>query len=61
MDKIEGIVEHIVYTNPENGYTVCLLDCGDGEPVTAVGLLPSTVEGEKLIAHGGWTTHKSFG
>ena len=61
MDKIEGIVEHIVYTNPENGYTVCLLDCGDGEPITAVGLLPSTVEGEKLIAHGGWTTHKSFG
>ena len=44
VEKLEGVVEHIVYTNPENGYTVCLLDCGNGEPVTAVGLLPSTVE-----------------
>ncbi len=60
MDKIEGVVEHIVYTNPENGYTVCLIDC-NGEPVTAVGLLPSTVEGERLIAKGGWTNHPSFG
>ena len=61
MEKLEGVVEHIVYTNPENGYTVCLLDCGNGEPVTAVGLLPSTVEGERLIAKGAWTNHPSFG
>ncbi|MBR6594033.1 MAG: ATP-dependent RecD-like DNA helicase [Clostridia bacterium] len=61
MEQIEGVVEHIVYTNPENGYTVCLLDCGNGEPITAVGLLPSTVEGEKLIARGAWVNHASFG
>jgi len=61
VEKLEGVVEHIVYTNPENGYTVCLLDCGNGEPITAVGLLPSTVEGEKLVATGAWTNHPSFG
>lgn len=60
MEKIEGVVDQIVYTNPDNGYTVCVIDCG-GEPVTAVGILPSTVEGEKIVAKGGWVNHASFG
>lgn len=60
MEKLKGTVEQIVYTNPDNGYTVCLLDCG-GEAVTAVGILPSTVEGEKIVAEGAWMNHPSFG
>lgn len=60
MEKIEGVVDQIVYTNPENGYTVCVIDC-NGEPITAVGILPSTVEGEKISAKGGWVNHASFG
>ena len=36
---LEGAVEEIIYQNADNGYTVCVVDCGD-EPITAVGILP---------------------
>ncbi len=60
MEKLTGIVDNIVYTNPENGYTVCVLDV-DGAPVTVVGTMPSLAEGETLTATGTWTVHGSFG
>ncbi len=60
LEKISGTVDQIVYTNPENGYTVCVLDC-NGTPVTAVGVIPSLAEGEMLTATGSWTIHGSFG
>ncbi len=60
LEKVTGTVDHIVYSNPENGYTVCVLDC-KGTPVTVVGSLPSLAEGETLIASGYWTVHDSFG
>jgi len=59
-EKIVGTVDQIVYTNPDNGYTVCVVDCG-GEPITAVGVIPSLAEGETLTAMGRWTVHDSFG
>ena len=50
---VEGTVEEIIFSNRENGYTVCLLSCG-GEPVTVVGTLPGVGEGEKLKVSGTW-------
>lgn len=60
LETISGTVDQIVYTNPDNGYTVCVVDC-DGTPVTVVGIIPSLAEGEKLTANGSWTVHGSFG
>ncbi len=60
LEKIEGIVENIVFTNPDNGYTVCVIDCG-GVPETVVGIIPSLAEGERLSAEGQWVNHESFG
>ena len=57
---VEGTVEEIIFSNRENGYTVCLLSCG-GEPVTVVGTLPGVGEGEKLKVSGTWQMHPSFG
>ena len=39
IEKIVGTVDQIVYTNPDNGYTVCVIDNG-GVPVTAVASSP---------------------
>ncbi len=58
--KIEGTVENIVFSNPDNGYTVCVIDCG-GVPETVVGIIPSLAEGEHLIVEGQWVNHESFG
>lgn len=60
LEKIEGTVENIVFTNPDNGYTVCVIDCG-GVPETVVGIIPSLAEGERLSVEGQWVNHESFG
>ncbi len=59
-EKIKGTVEHIVYQNPENGYTVAMVDVG-GTPVTLVGTIPSLAEGEFISAEGRWTVNERFG
>ena len=57
---LEGVVDQVVYTNEENGYTVCVLDCL-GEPVTLVGTMPFLGEGETIKVYGSWTVHPTFG
>lgn len=57
---LDGSVEDIIYTNSENGYTVCVINCG-GEPITLVGIMPYLAEGETIRVQGDWTTHATFG
>ena len=59
MEEIKGYVEHIVYRNEDNGYTVFHLNNSDGE-VTCVGNFHFIEEGELLRLTGGYTTHKIF-
>ena len=59
--EIEGTVEHIVYQNENNGYTVCELEASDGDYVTLVGTLPFLSEGESIRALGRWSLHANFG
>lgn len=58
--EISGTVEDVVFSNSENGYTVCVLD-DSGEPVTCVGIMPYLSEGETISVKGEWTTHPTFG
>lgn len=60
MEQIKGYVEHIVYRNEENGYTVFNLNNDDGE-LTCVGLFHFIEEGELLELSGEYTTHKVYG
>ena len=57
---LDGVVEDIIYTNGENGYTVCVINC-DGQPVTLVGIMPYIGEGESVKVQGEWTMHSTFG
>jgi len=59
-DVIEGVVNNIVFTNAENGYTVLRLNTIDGL-VTAAGSLPGVSQGERLILSGIWITHPQYG
>lgn len=60
METLEGYVEHIIYRNEDNGYTVCELVC-DGEEITCVGLFQYINEGESLEVKGGYVDHASYG
>ncbi len=57
---IDGIVEDIVYSNPENGYSVIDIN-HNNQLVTAVGIMPSCCPGEKIKIKGYWTKHPTFG
>ena len=57
---LEGVVENIVFTNEDNGYTVCECACG-GELITLVGIMPYLNEGESIKAQGVWKVHATFG
>ncbi len=58
----EGCVEHIVYRNSENGYTVLELLCRDEEKeITCVGSFSVISEGEYIRVEGNETRHPVYG
>ena len=57
---IEGAVEHVLYRNEQNGYTVLDLDAG-GTLITVVGELGDVEEGEQLALDGVYVNHVRFG
>lgn len=60
MSLIKGYVEHIVYRNDANQYTVLEL-VSDGESYTLVGTFPAVSEGELIEAEGIFTSHPVYG
>ena len=60
METVKGYVEHIVFRNEENGYTVFNLSNDEGE-VTCVGNLHYISEGELVEVQGDYTLHSMYG
>ena len=60
MDTINGYVEHIVFQNSENGYTVMNLTTEDGE-ATCVGMCHGLTQGENISAQGEYVAHPMYG
>ncbi len=60
MEKLEGYIDHIIFRNSDNGYTVMVLVTQDGE-VTCTGVLSYIGEGEKVVLTGQYIAHPSYG
>lgn len=58
--QLTGMVDHIVFCNEDNGWTVLELDVNDSI-VTVVGTFPQVQVGETLRVQGSWVNHPSFG
>ena len=58
--QLSGTVEHIVFCNEENGWTVLELDTGNTLQ-TVVGTFPTVQVGEQLRLQGEYVEHPSFG
>lgn len=54
LESIEGYVDHIIYRNADNGYTVLVLVCNEEEE-TCVGVFSDIAEGENIKAKGSYT------
>ena len=60
METVKGFIEHIIYRNADNGYTVLNLVSGEDE-ITCVGFFKTMDQGETIEAEGNYTTHPMYG
>lgn len=60
METVNGYVEHIIFQNSENGYTVLNLSA-EGEEITCVGMCKGLTQGENISAEGEYTEHPLYG
>ncbi len=60
LESIQGLVEHIVYHNADNGYTVMSL-MSQGKETVCVGTMGTINEGEYLKAEGFYKEHATYG
>ncbi len=60
MSSVKGYIEHIVYRNESNQYTVLELN-SDGDEITLVGIFPTVSEGELIEAEGKFISHPVYG
>lgn len=60
LETIKGYVDHIIFRNAQNGYTVLVLIVEE-EEVTCVGVFSDIVEGENIEATGEYTDHPTYG
>ena len=60
LEKLDGMVEQIIYCNEENGYTVCDMSTED-DVVTICGIMPMLNEGDTLSVYGKWVHNSKYG
>ncbi len=60
QNTVEGYVEHIIFRNEDNGYTVMNL-VSEGKEITCVGIFEYISEGEMLELTGTYVEHSTYG
>lgn len=60
METIKGYVDHIIFRNADNGYTVLVLVLEE-EEITCVGTFSDIAEGENIEAVGEYIDHATYG
>ena len=60
METIKGFVDHIIFQNADNGYTVLSLSGEDGESIL-VGMLKGISQGDSIQAEGDYIEHPVYG
>lgn len=60
METLSGYVEHIIFQNSENGYTVLNL-AAEGDEIVCVGMCRGLSQGESISAWGEYVDHPVYG
>ena len=62
QDTIEGYVDHIIFRNEDNGYTVMVLKgVSEEDELTCVGSFPVVTQGASVELEGNFTQHPVYG
>lgn len=59
--SVTGYIDHVIFRNEENGYTVLVLKSGGEEELTCVGTFPAVPLGATIEASGSYTRHPVYG
>ena len=60
-EVLDGTLRHVVFSNPDNAWTVARFDVVDGRRVVVTGALLGLQSGERLRLNGRWVTHPKYG
>ncbi len=60
MEKVQGFIDHFIYRNDQNGYSVIELHMED-EDIICVGYFPSNSQGESVEICGEYVEHAVYG
>lgn len=61
-ETVKGYIDHVIFRNEENGYTVMVLkNTGAEEELTCVGCFPSISQGVTIEAQGSYISHPVYG
>ena len=61
MLKLSGSIEHVIYSNEENGFAICDLGTDTDEIVTVTGIMPYVGEGDVVTVWGRWVHNPKYG
>lgn len=62
LESIEGVVERVVFHNPENGYSVVrFTPVDESDEIVIIGNFMNISEGLIIRVYGKWTNHPKFG
>ena len=59
--RLTGSIEHVIYSNEENGFAICDLGTDTDDLVTITGILPYVGEGDMVTVYGRWVHNPKYG
>ena len=61
IESLQGIVDRVIYQNPENGFAVFIVQLNAKNSITVKGCVPTMIAGEHVLIRGVWNMHQKFG
>lgn len=59
--RLTGSIEHVVFSNEENGFAICDFGTDTDDLITITGILPYVGEGDLLTVYGRWVHNPKYG
>ena len=59
--SLEGSIEAVIYSNEENGYSICDMATSDDKIITIVGIMPFVSAGDSISVVGKWVHNPRYG
>ena len=61
QETIKGYIDHVIFRNEDNGYTVMVIKCAGEEEISCVGSFPDVPAGATVKLTGEYVTHTIYG